>query len=290
MAAATRACAIDAADDDRVACSSSTADGRAAAPRRSTGTAARRSASSGSAPATAPQLDQARPRRSSSAPTAATPAPTARRRCSPRAAFPQGDCAPVPWLLSSRGYAVLGRHRRQRHPVRAQRASGSRVSTRAAAGPLRLRCSAQPTPAARLRALLPADRLPGAAARVGLRLLEEPRRPRAPGRRARRLRRLPPPRHPARRDRDRLAVGDAIQHLGVQPAPVPGRAGDDRERCAPTGCAPSCGSRRGSTSTRATGRSRRSPSQSACTASRPPTTRRPRPRATSSASRRASRS
>ena len=30
-------------------------------------------------------------------------------------------------------------------------------------------------------------------------------------------------RDPARRDRDRLPVGDAIQHLGVQPPPVPGR-------------------------------------------------------------------
>ena len=43
-----------------------------------------------------------------------------------------------------------------------------------------------------------------------------------------RLRRLPRARPPARRDRARLAVGDAIQHVGVQPAPVPGRRGHDR--------------------------------------------------------------
>ena len=34
--------------------------------------------------------------------------------------------------------------------------------------------------------------------------------------------------HSARRDRHRLAVGDAVQHLGVQPPPVPGRARADR--------------------------------------------------------------
>ena len=86
---------------------------------------------------------------------------------------------------------------------------------------------------------LPAHRLPGAAARVGLR---------ASGRAATStstrttcsttstgFRRA---RHPARRDRDRLAVGDAIQHLGVQPAPVPRRARDDRGACATTACAP----------------------------------------------------
>ena len=76
----------------------------------------------------------------------------------------------------------------------------------------------------------------------------------------------------ARRDRARLAVGDAIQHVGVQPAPVPGRARADRRACARTACARWCGSRRGSTSTPATASARPTPSPSACTASRRPTT------------------
>jgi alpha-glucosidase/alpha-D-xyloside xylohydrolase len=72
--------------------------------------------------------------------------------------IPQGDCAPVPWLLSSRGYGVWV----QTHAngtcfdLGGERVS---VSTRAHAGP----------------------RLPRAAARVGVRLLEEPRCVRAPG-------------------------------------------------------------------------------------------------------------
>ncbi len=65
--------------------------------------------------------------------------------------IPQGDCAPVPWLESSRGYAVWCQ----------TDANGTRfdsegdriaVSARANAGPLRLRLLCAPTPAARLRA------------------------------------------------------------------------------------------------------------------------------------------
>ena len=41
-----------------------------------------------------------------SAPTAATPGPTARPTCSRQGGIPQGDYAPVPWLLSSAGWAA----------------------------------------------------------------------------------------------------------------------------------------------------------------------------------------
>ena len=208
---------------------SSSADGRAAAARRSSGTAAPRSASSGSGARHCTAARPGRARRSSSAPTAATPGPTARRRCSPTAGSRRATarrcrgCSPAAatavWvqtdangtLLRSRGRAGLGVAR-------------GRPRVRCA---LRLLCD--PTPGGAAARVLPPDRLSRAAARVGLRILEEPRRARAPGRRDRRLRGLPPPRDPARRDRDRLAVGDPVQHLGVQPAPVPRRAGDGRD-------------------------------------------------------------
>ncbi|HEY2160722.1 MAG TPA: TIM-barrel domain-containing protein, partial [Solirubrobacteraceae bacterium] len=66
--------------------------------------------------------------------------------------IPQGDCAPVPWLLSSRGYAVLvdTEANGTRFDFSGQRIS---VSTRAAAGPLRLDVLCNHSPAARLRRL-----------------------------------------------------------------------------------------------------------------------------------------
>jgi alpha-glucosidase (family GH31 glycosyl hydrolase) len=73
--------------------------------------------------------------------------------------IPQGDCAPVPWMLSSRGYGAWVR----------TFANGTRfdldgewiqISTRAAAGPLRLTLFTHPTPAARLRALCYATGFP----------------------------------------------------------------------------------------------------------------------------------
>jgi alpha-glucosidase (family GH31 glycosyl hydrolase) len=65
--------------------------------------------------------------------------------------IPQGDCAPAPWLQSSRGYAVWAETHANgtRFEMGAERVS---VSTRAAAGPLRLHLLCAPTPAARLRA------------------------------------------------------------------------------------------------------------------------------------------
>jgi alpha-glucosidase (family GH31 glycosyl hydrolase) len=65
--------------------------------------------------------------------------------------IPQGDCAPVPWLLSSRGYGawVQTDANGTRLDLAGERIS---VSTRASAGPLRIQLLCAPTPAARLRA------------------------------------------------------------------------------------------------------------------------------------------
>jgi alpha-glucosidase (family GH31 glycosyl hydrolase) len=65
--------------------------------------------------------------------------------------IPQGDCAPVPWLVSSRGYAVWVRSEGNgvRFDLAGERVS---VSTRSSAGPLRMDILCHPTPAGRLRA------------------------------------------------------------------------------------------------------------------------------------------
>ncbi len=65
--------------------------------------------------------------------------------------IPQGDCAPVPWLVSSRGYSVWAETEANgtRFELGAERVS---VSTRAKSGPLRLHLLCGPSPAARLRA------------------------------------------------------------------------------------------------------------------------------------------
>jgi alpha-glucosidase (family GH31 glycosyl hydrolase) len=65
--------------------------------------------------------------------------------------IPQGDCAPVPWLLSSRGYGILVDS--EANGVRFDLHDRIAISTRASGGPLRLVLVAAPTPAARLRAL-----------------------------------------------------------------------------------------------------------------------------------------
>jgi len=66
--------------------------------------------------------------------------------------IPQGDCAPLPWLNSSRGYAVWCET--DANGTRFQM-GGERivVSTRSAAGPLRVHLLTAATPLARLRAL-----------------------------------------------------------------------------------------------------------------------------------------
>jgi alpha-glucosidase (family GH31 glycosyl hydrolase) len=73
--------------------------------------------------------------------------------------IPQGDCAPVPWMLSSRGYAAWVRTfaNGTRFDLDGERIQ---ISTRAAAGPLRLTLLTNPTPAARLRALCRATGFP----------------------------------------------------------------------------------------------------------------------------------
>jgi alpha-D-xyloside xylohydrolase len=65
--------------------------------------------------------------------------------------IPQGDCAPVPWMLSSRGYAIWvhGDGNGTRFELARERVS---VSTRAASGPLRVDLLTDPTPLGRLRA------------------------------------------------------------------------------------------------------------------------------------------
>lgn len=73
--------------------------------------------------------------------------------------IPQGDCAPIPWLQSSRGYAVWVRS--QANGISFDLA-GERVSTstRATSGSLSLELFCHPTPAARLRAFCRATGFP----------------------------------------------------------------------------------------------------------------------------------
>jgi alpha-D-xyloside xylohydrolase len=66
--------------------------------------------------------------------------------------IPQGDYAPSPWLQSSRGYALWCET--HGNGTRFDLTDPVGVSTRAAAGPLRLHVLTDPTPAARLRRYL----------------------------------------------------------------------------------------------------------------------------------------
>jgi alpha-glucosidase (family GH31 glycosyl hydrolase) len=72
---------------------------------------------------------------------------------------PQGDCAPMPWMLSSRGYAAWCRTDANGtcFDLAGERVS---VSTRAAAGPLVLEIMCAPSPAAQVRALCAATGFP----------------------------------------------------------------------------------------------------------------------------------
>ena len=73
--------------------------------------------------------------------------------------IPQGDCAPVPWMLSSRGYGAWVRTfaNGTRFDLDGERIQ---ISTRAAAGPLRVTLFTNPTPAARLRTFCRATGFP----------------------------------------------------------------------------------------------------------------------------------
>jgi alpha-glucosidase (family GH31 glycosyl hydrolase) len=66
--------------------------------------------------------------------------------------IPQGDYAPVPWLLASRGYALW--IETDGDGVELDLAHRISVSSRTAAGPFRLHVLTDPTPAARLRRFL----------------------------------------------------------------------------------------------------------------------------------------
>jgi alpha-glucosidase (family GH31 glycosyl hydrolase) len=63
--------------------------------------------------------------------------------------IPQGDCAPVPWLLSSKGYAVWVQT--EANGTRFELGPRIAVATRGWAGPLRILIMGQGTPAAALR-------------------------------------------------------------------------------------------------------------------------------------------
>ena len=149
--------------------------------------------------------------------------------------IPQGDYVPVPWLLSDRGYAIWLETTGEGAEFDLGSGAGPgsakfpkvRISQRTAAGPLRLHVLTDPTPG---RAPAP---LPGAhgdarpASGMGLRPLEEPGRLPAPAGCGGRLPGLSAPRPPAGRHRDRLALGDALQHVGIRHRAVPGRTRAD---------------------------------------------------------------
>ena len=159
---------------------------------------------------------------------------TARRTCSSIGGIPQGDYAPVPWVLGSRGWAAwieTDGPRRALRPRRRGRALGPR------ARPGRCGCTSSRT----------RRRPPGCARSCALTglppVLPEWAYGHWKSRDVYAHQRDAEADHdgyrehddPARRDRARLALGDAIQHLGVQPAPVPGRRGDDRAAAATDG-------------------------------------------------------
>ena len=159
--------------------------------------------------------------------------------------IPQGDYAPVPWLLASRGYALWletggdgveldlaptgSRSPRARPPGRSGcTCSPTRPRPRA--------CAASCALTGSLPALLPEWAYGHWKSRDVYEHQRDVEDDFDGYRRARAA---------ARRDRDRLALGDAVQHLGVQPAPVPRRDGDGAAHPRATACARWSGSRRG---------------------------------------------
>ena len=104
-----------------------------------------------------------------------TPGRTARRTCSSVGGIPQGDYAPVPWVT---GLGAAGRRGSRPTGTACASTSATRSCSRRAAppGPLRVHLFTH-RDAVRAPARVPAaDRDAGAAAGVGLRALEEPRR------------------------------------------------------------------------------------------------------------------
>ena len=106
------------------------------------------------------------------------PARHARRSAASRRATTRRrrGCSPAAATRSGRDDGNGTRFELGAEPIVVSTRGGRRAAARCT-------CYTDPTPAARLRALPAADRAARAAARVGLRLLEEPRRLRAPGRR-----------------------------------------------------------------------------------------------------------
>ena len=99
--------------------------------------------------------------------------------------IPQGDCAPMPWLLSNRGYGVW--IETFANGTRIELGERVSVSTRAQAGPLRVRLLCAATPAARLRAFCRLTGFPAVLPEWGYgvwksRDVHEPRPTRAAGR------------------------------------------------------------------------------------------------------------
>ena len=205
--------------------------------------ATRSSASSGSAPATGCTSTRPAARSQLGADRALHRARTARPTCSTSAASRRATTRRVPWRALLARLGGLDRDRRATARVR-RSATRSMLSARARRRPAaRCTCSRDPTPAARLRAFLRLHAACPRCCRSG---------PTGTGRAATSTSTSATSRPtsratathdaPARRDRARLAVGDAIQHVGVQPAPVPRRAGTDRAHARRTACARSCGS------------------------------------------------
>ena len=135
--------------------------------------------------------------------------------------IPQGDYAPVPFVLSSRGWAAWIEN--NGHGVRCELGDEVILSTRAAAGPLKVHLFTHPTPAAQLRAflrltnsvppVLPSGRTGSGRAATSTATRRRPRAstPASASATSRSTRSCSTP------------LGHAIQHMGVQPAPVPGR-------------------------------------------------------------------
>ena len=74
--------------------------------------------------------------------------------------IPQGDYAPVPWLLVEPRLRALARDRRRRGASSTSADADRASPPRGAAGPLRLHVLTDPTPAARLRRFLRLTGLP----------------------------------------------------------------------------------------------------------------------------------
>jgi hypothetical protein len=132
---------------------------------------------------------------------------------------PQGDCAPVPWMLSSRGYGIWcpTDANGTRFDLSGERIS---VSTRAQAGPRVLEVMCAPTPAAALRTLCTTTGFPAQLPEWGYGFWKRTSR----WTRSSSTRRGPPSTTPG----------------GSTPISFPTRTGWSRG-CGPTGCARWCG-------------------------------------------------